>query len=114
MRIRTAIMTLFNVIALADGKVTEDEEKMIFDVLSTQFHISEQNLHSEFEKNLKQIQDNAPEMIKEAVFVLREECSAEEVKDVINLLKDLSLTDNNLDRREMMIIEMLEQLLATS
>ncbi|NOZ60932.1 MAG: hypothetical protein GXO74_04555 [Calditrichaeota bacterium] len=114
MRLRTAIMTLFNVIALADGKVTDDEKKMIFDVLTKQFHISKEELNSEFEKNLQQIRDNAPEMIKDAVMILREKCSAEEVKNVITLLKDLSLTDNDLDRREMMIIEMLEQLMAVS
>ncbi len=110
MKIRTAVMTLFNVIALADGKVTKDEKQMIFDVLTNQFHISEEELQRDFKKNLNQVKENAPEMIKNAVMVLREECSVEEVKKIIKLLKDLSLTDNELDRREMMIIEMLEQL----
>ena len=110
MRIRAAIMTLLNVTAMADGKVTEDEKKMIFNVLKNKFHYTEKELELGFKKNTKQLKENTLSMIHEAVLIMREECSTTQIKHVIKLLKDLSLVDNNLDRREMMIIELLEQL----
>ncbi len=33
---RAAILTLLNVTAMADGKVTEEEKKLIFDVLQNE------------------------------------------------------------------------------
>jgi len=108
MRIRAAIMTLLNVTAMADGKVTKEEKDLIFDVLKNQFHCTDDELAQGFEENMKQLEGNTPGKIKEAVLVIREECSAEQMKHVIKLLKDLTMIDNTLDRREMMIIELLE------
>ena len=51
-------------------------------------------------------------MIKKAVLVMREKCSVDEMRNVIKLLKDLTTIDRYLDRREQLIIEMLEQLIA--
>ena len=110
MRIRAAIMTLLNVTAMADGEVTEEEKEMIFNVLRNQFHFTDEELELGFEKNMKQLEGNTPGMIHEAVFIMREECSTVEIKKVIKLLKDLTMVDKTLDRREMMIIELLEQL----
>lgn len=110
MRIRAAIMTLLNVTAMADGKVIKEEKEMIFDVLKNQFHCTDEELELGFEENTKQLQGNTPGMIHEAVLIMREECSTIQIKQVIKLLKDLSLVDNNQDKREMMIIELLEQL----
>ena len=110
MRIRAAIMTLLNVTAMADGEVAEEEKEMIFDVLKNQFHCTEKELEQGFEENMKQLEGNTPGMIHEAILIMREECSTAEIKKVIKLLKNLTMVDKTLDRREMMIIELLEQL----
>ncbi|MBC8184832.1 TerB family tellurite resistance protein [candidate division KSB1 bacterium] len=110
MKIESAVMTLFNVTAMVDGNVSDDEKKMIFDVMKNQFFCSEKELETGFEKNLKQLEENTMGMIQKAVLTMREECSAKQMKNVIKLLKDLATIDKNLDRREMMIIELLEQL----
>lgn len=112
MRIRSAIMTLLNVTAMADGKMAEAEKKMIYDVLKKQFFCSDEELEQGFKENLESIEKDTPAMIKEAVLVMREKCSADELKNVIKLIKDLSVADRKLDRREMMIVEMLEHLVA--
>lgn len=110
MRIRAAIMTLLNVTAMADGKITKEEKGLIFDVLKNQFHCTDDELAYGFEENMKQLEGNTPGMIHEAVLIMREECSTTQIKQVIKLLKDLTMVDDTLDRREMMIIELLEQL----
>ena len=109
MKIESAVMTLFNVTAMADGKVTDDEKEMIFKVLKEQFFFSDEELKNGFEENMKQLENNTPGMIQQAILTLREECSAKQMKRVIKLLKDLTMVDKNLDRREMMIIELLQQ-----
>ena len=110
MKIESAVMTLFNVTAMADGNVSNDEKNMIFDVMKNQFFCSEEELETGFEENLKQLEENTTGMIQQAVLTLRDECSAKQLKKVIKLLKDLTTIDKDLDRREMMIIELLEQL----
>ncbi|HDQ00589.1 MAG TPA: hypothetical protein ENN22_15600 [bacterium] len=114
MRVRAAIMTLLNITAMADGKVRAEEKELIFESLKRQFQCTDEELEKSFQQNLGQLEADPTEMIKQAVLVLREECSVVEIKKVIKLLKDLSMIDKKLDRREMMIIEMLEQLTATA
>ena len=110
MTIESAVMTLFNVTAMADGKVTDEEKEMIFKVLKEQFFCEKDELEQGFVENLKQLEENTTSMIQKAVLIMREECSNNQMKKVIKLLKDLTMIDKNLDRREMMIIELLELL----
>jgi len=110
MTIESAVMTLFNVTAMADGKVNDEEKTMIFNVLKEQFFCSDKELETGFEENLKQLKENTTGMIQKAVLTMREECSNKQMKEIIKLLKDLTMIDKDLDRREMMIIELLEQL----
>jgi uncharacterized tellurite resistance protein B-like protein len=110
MKIESAVMTLFNVTAMADGKVTDEEKRMIFNVLKDQFFCSDKELETGFKENMKQLKENTTGMIKKAVLTMREECSNKQMKQIIKLLKDMTLVDKDLDRREMMIVELLEQL----
>lgn len=112
MQIQTAIMTLFNVTAMADDQITDEEKKMIFDVLKKQFFCTDEELEQGFEDNLEKLKEDSVGMIKKAVLVMREKCSVDEMRNVIKLLKDLTTIDRYLDRREQLIIEMLEQLIA--
>jgi len=110
MKIESAVMTLFNVTAMADGKVTDEEKVMIFKILKEQFFCEENEIKQGFVENMKQLEENTVSMIQKAVLTMREEFSNKQMKNVIKLLKDLSMVDQNLDRREIMIIELLEQL----
>jgi len=110
MKIESAVMTLFNVTAMADGKVTDEEKVMIFKILKEQFFCEENEIEQGFVENMKQLEENTVSMIQKAVLTMREEFSNKQMKNVIKLLKDLSMVDKNLDRREIMIIELLEQL----
>jgi len=58
------------------------------------------------------LKENTPNMIKEAILVLRNECTVNEMKKIIKLVKDMTLADKQLDRREMLIVELLTQLTA--
>jgi uncharacterized tellurite resistance protein B-like protein len=110
MTIESAVMTLFNVTAMADGKVSDEEKEMIFKVLKDQFFCNEKELETGFKENMKQLETDTTGMIQKAVLTMREECSAKQMKQIIKLLKDMTLVDKDLDRREMMIIELLEHL----
>ena len=110
MKIKSAVMTLLNTTALADGKISKEEKAMIFKVMKEQLACTDEELKNGFEENMKQLQADSTGMIKNAVLTMRDECSAKQMKKIIKLLKDLTMIDKNLDRREMMIIELLEQL----
>jgi uncharacterized tellurite resistance protein B-like protein len=110
MKMTSAIMTLLNTTALADGKVSAAEKALIFKVMKEQFACSDEELQHGFEKNMTQLQADATGMIRKSVLAMRDECSAHQLKKIIKLLKDLTMVDKNLDRREMMIIELLERL----
>ncbi len=110
MKIRSAVMTLLNTTALADGKVSSQEKAMIFSVMKKHFACTDEELEKGFLENMNQLQADSTDMIKKAVLTMRKECSAQQLKAVIKLLKELTMIDRSLDRREMMIIELLEQL----
>ena len=107
---RAAILTLLNVTAMADGKVTEEEKQLIFDVLQDDFDCTEEEVERGLEENTRLLKENTPKMIKEAVMVLRNECTVNEMKKIIKLVKDMTLADQDLDRREILIVELLTQL----
>lgn len=103
-------MTLLNVTALADGKITDEEKKLIFDTLKKQFVCTDEELEKGFAENMAHLKEDTTGMIKDAVLVMREVCSGPEIKNVLTLMKKLAGVDADVDRREMMIIELLEQL----
>lgn len=109
---RAAILTLLNVTAMADGKVTEEEKQMIFEVLETELDCSEEEIERGLEENTRLLKENMPNMIKEAILVLRNECTVNEMKKIIKLVKEMTMADKNLDKREMLIVELLTQLTA--
>lgn len=105
-----AILTLLNVTAMADGKVTEEERQLIFDVLQNELDCTEEEVERGLEENTALIKENTPKMIKEAVLVLRNECTVNEMKKIIKLVKDMTMADKELDNREILIVELLTQL----
>lgn len=107
---RAAILTLLNVTAMADGKVTEEEKQLIFDVLQNEWDCTEQEVERGLEENTRLLNENTQKMIKEAVMVLRNECTVNEMKKIINLVKDMTMADKELDKREVLIVELLTQL----
>lgn len=107
---RAAILTLLNVTAMADGKVTEEEKQMIFDVLQNEWDCTEQEVERGLEENTRLLNENSQKMIKEAVMVLRNECTVNEMKKIIKLVKDMTMADKELDSREVLIVELLTQL----
>ncbi len=107
---RAAMLTMLNVTAMADGKVTEEEKKMIFEVLQNELDCSEEEIVRGLDENTQLLKDNTTEMIKEAVLVLRNECTINEMKKLIQLIKDLTTVDKDLDRREILMVELLTQL----
>jgi len=107
---RAAILTLLNITAMADGKVTDEETQMIYDVLQNELDCTEEEVARGLEENTKLLKENASKMTKEAVLVLRNECSVNEMKKVIKLVKDMTMADNELDKREILIVELLTQL----
>jgi len=107
---RAAMLTLLNVTAMADGKVTDEEKKMIFDVLHTELDCSEEEIARGLQENTDILKENTTGMIKEAVLVLRNECTINEMKKLIQLVKDLTIVDKDLDRREILMVELLTQL----
>jgi len=107
---RAAILTLLNVTAMADGKVTEEEKQMIFDVLQNELDCTEEEVERGLEENTALLKENTQKMIKEAVLVLRNECTVNEMKKIINLVKDMTMADKELDSREVLIVELLTQL----
>jgi len=107
---RAAILTLLNVTAMADGKVTDEEKQMIFDVLQNELDCSEQEVKRGFEENTELLKQDAQKMVKEAVLVLRKECTVNEMNKIIKLVKDITMADKKLDRREVLIVELLTQL----
>lgn len=107
---RAAMLTLLNVTAMADGKVTDEENKMIFEVLQNELDCSEEEIVRGLDENTQLLKDNTTEMIKEAVIVLRDECTINEMKKLIQLIKDLTTVDKDLDRREILMVELLKQL----
>jgi uncharacterized tellurite resistance protein B-like protein len=109
---RAAILTLLNVTAMADGKVTEEEKQMIFEVLEKELDCSEEEIERGLAENTMLLKENTPNMIKEAILVLRNECTVNEMKKIIKLVKDMTLADKELDKREMLIVELLTQLTA--
>lgn len=109
---RAAILTLLNVTAMADGKVTEEEKQMIFEVLEKELDCSEEEIERGLEENTRLLKENTPNMIKEAILVLRNECTVNEMKKIIKLVKEMTMADKNLDKREMLIVELLTQLTA--
>lgn len=109
---RAAILTLLNVTAMADGKVTEEEKQMMFQVLEKELDCSESEIERGLAENTRLLKENTPNMIKEAILVLRNECTINEMKKIIKLVKDMTLADKELDKREMLIVELLTQLTA--
>lgn len=107
---RAAILTLLNVTAMADGKVTEEEKQLIFDVLQNELDCTEEEVERGLEENTQLLKENTTKMIKEAVLVLRNECTVNEMKKVIKLVKDMTMADKELDSREILIVELLTQL----
>jgi len=107
---RAAILTLLNVTAMADGKVTEEEKKMIFDVLQKELDCSEEEVERGLKENTQLLKENTPKMIKEAILVLRNESTVNEMKKIIKLVKDMTMVDKELDQREILIVELLTQL----
>ena len=109
---RAAILTLLNVTAMADGKVTEEETRMMFHVLEQELDCTEEEIERGLTENTRLLKENTPNMIKEAILVLRNECTVNEMKKIIKLVKDMTLADKELDKREMLIVELLTQLTA--
>lgn len=109
---RAAILTLLNVTAMADGKVTEEEKQMMFHVLEQELDCTEEEIERGLAENTRLLKENTPNMIKEAILVLRNECTVNEMKKIIKLVKDMTLADKELDKREMLIVELLTQLTA--
>jgi len=107
---RAAILTLLNVTAMADGKVTEEEKQLIFDVLQNELDCTEEEVERGLEENTALLNENTQKMIKEAVLVLRNECTVNEMKKIIDLVKDMTMADKELDNREVLIVELLTQL----
>jgi uncharacterized tellurite resistance protein B-like protein len=107
---RAAILTLLNVTARADGKVTEEEQQMIFDVLQNELDCTEEEVERGLAENTRLLQENTQKMIKEAVLVLRNECTVNEMKKIIKLVKEMTMADNQLDNREILIVELLTHL----
>jgi uncharacterized tellurite resistance protein B-like protein len=107
---RAAILTLLNVTAMADGKVTEEEKQMIFDVLQNELDCTEEEVERGLVENTQLLKDNTQKMIKEAILVLRNECTVNEMKKIIKLVKDMTMADKELDNRELLIVELLTQL----
>ena len=107
---RAAILTLLNVTAMADGKVTEEEKQMIFDVLQNELDCTEEEVERGLTENTQLLKENTQKMIKEAILVLRNECTVNEMKKIIQLVKDMTMADKELDNREVLIVELLTQL----
>lgn len=107
---RAAILTLLNVTAMADGKVTEEEKQLIFDVLQNELDCSEEEIERGLEENTQLLKDNTQKMIREAILVLRNECTVNEMKKIIKLVKEMTMADQELDPREILIVELLTQL----
>ena len=107
---RAAILTLLNVTAMADGKVTEEEKQMIFDELENELDCTEEEVERGLTENTQLIKENTQKMIKEAILVLRNECTVNEMKKIIQLVKDMTMADKELDNREVLIVELLTQL----
>jgi len=107
---RAAILTLLNVTAMADGKVTEEEKQMIFDVLQNELDCTEEEVERGLVENTQLLKENTQKMIKEAILVLRNECTVNEMKKIIKLVKDMTMADKELDNRELLIVELLTQL----
>ena len=107
---RAAILTLLNVTAQADGKVTEEEKQLIFDVLQNELDCTEEEVERGLIENTRLLKNNTQKMIKEAVLVLRNECTVNEMKKIIKLVKDMTMADKELDNRELLIVELLTQL----
>ncbi len=107
---RAAILTLLNVTAMADGKVTEEEKQLIFDVLQNELDCTEEEVERGLAENTQLLKENTQKMIKEAVMVLRNECTVNEMKKIIQLVKDMTMADKELDNREVLIVELLTQL----
>ncbi len=107
---RAAILTLLNVTAMADGKVTEEEKQLIFDVLQNELDCTEEEVERGLDENTQLLKENTQKMIKEAVLVLRNECTINEMKKIIQLVKDMTMADKELDNRELLIVELLSQL----
>ncbi len=107
---RAAILTLLNVTAMADGKVTEEEKQLMFDVLQNELDCTEEEVERGLDENTQLLKENTQKMIKEAVLVLRNECTINEMKKIIQLVKDMTMADKELDNRELLIVELLSQL----
>jgi len=107
---RAAILTLLNVTAMADGKVTEEERQMIYEVLQNELDCTEEEVERGLKENTELIRENTQKMIKEAILVLRNECTVNEMKKIIKLVKDMTMADKELDQREVLIVELLTQL----
>lgn len=107
---RAAILTLLNVTAMADGKVTDEEKQLIFDVLQNELDCTEEEVERGLVENTRLLQENTQKMIKEAVLVLRNECTVNEMNKIIKLVKDMTMADKELDNRELLIVELLTQL----
>jgi len=107
---RAAILTLLNVTAMADGKVTEEEKQLIFDVLQNELDCTEEEVERGLDENTQLLKENTQKMIKEAVLVLRNDCTVNEMKKIIQLVKDMTMADKELDNRELLIVELLSQL----
>ncbi len=105
-----AILTLLNVTAMADGKVTEEEKKMMFDVLQNELDLTEEEVRRGLEENTRLLKENTTKMVKEAVMVLRNQCTVNEMKKIIKLVKEMTMADKELDSREVLIVELLAQL----
>lgn len=107
---RAAILTLLNVTAMADGKVTEEEKQLMFDVLQNELDCTEEEVERGLDENTQLLKENTQKMIKEAVLVLRNDCTVNEMKKIIQLVKDMTMADKELDNRELLIVELLSQL----
>ncbi len=107
---QAAILTFLNVTAMADGKVTPEERQLIYDVLQNEFDCTEEEVTRGLEENTRLLQENTTRIVREAVLVLRNECTVNEMRKIIKLVKDMTMADNELDRREILIVELLTQL----
>ena len=107
---QAAMLTLLNVTAMADGTITKEEKEMIFDVLKNELDCSDEEIERGFVENTKLLKENTQKMVKEAVLLLRDECTVSEMKNLLKLIKDLTTIDRALDRREVLIVELLTHL----
>ena len=79
-------------------------------MLENELDCTEEEVERGLTENTQLIKENTQKMIKEAILVLRNECTVNEMKKIIQLVKDMTMADKELDNREVLIVELLTQL----